>query len=133
MSEENKTKNDELYRLAYETVNQHWIHAENIRWTILSNLLTGNSISILDVIGNKIWSSFQRFLSVIDAEIMQSASNDHHQIRKTFLCIPQNILHRSRALDARNCMFDFNANFGQLAIFFFLFFGQFLLARLFFG
>ncbi len=45
MSEEKKK--DELHRLAYEAVNQHWLHAENIRWTILSNFLTGNSIFIL--------------------------------------------------------------------------------------
>lgn len=40
-------KDDELYSLAYEAVNQHWLHAQNIRWTILSNFLTGNSIFIL--------------------------------------------------------------------------------------
>ncbi|MBE0682453.1 MAG: hypothetical protein IH589_11115 [Anaerolineales bacterium] len=45
MNEERKK--DELNRLAYETANQHWLHAENIRWTILSNFLTGNSIFIL--------------------------------------------------------------------------------------
>jgi len=46
MNKENQ-KDDELYRLAYEAVNQHWLHAENIRWTILSNFLTGNSIFVL--------------------------------------------------------------------------------------
>jgi len=51
MSKKNKKGDDndvnELYRLAYEAVNQHWLHAENIRWTILSNFLTGNSIFVL--------------------------------------------------------------------------------------
>jgi hypothetical protein len=47
MSKESEIKNETSYRLAYEAVNQHWIHAETIRWTILSNFLTGNSIFIL--------------------------------------------------------------------------------------
>jgi hypothetical protein len=47
MNKQNQKDDDELYRLAYEAVNQHWLHAENIRWTILSNFLTGNSIFVL--------------------------------------------------------------------------------------
>ena len=70
---------------------------------------------------------------MIDAEIMQSASNHHHQVRKTIFCIPENILHSSRTFDTRNSMFDFDTDFGQLTVMFFLFVGQFLLARLFFG
>jgi hypothetical protein len=93
----------------------------------------GTVTASIDVIGNKILSSFQRYLSVVDTEIMQATSQDHHQIRKTVFSIPQNILHGSRTLDARNGMFDFDADFGQLAIFLFLFVGQFLFTRLFFG
>jgi len=70
---------------------------------------------------------------MVDADIMQPTSNHHHQIRKTIFRIPKYILYSSRPFDTRNSMFNFNANFGQLAIIFFLLLGQFLLARLFFG
>jgi len=38
---------DEVLLRAYETVTQHWIHAEQERWQILYNFLTANAILVV--------------------------------------------------------------------------------------
>lgn len=63
---------------------------------------------------------------------MQTAGNLHDQARKTILRVSQRILHSSRTLDTRNGMFNPHTDFRYLAVTFFLFGSQFLLARLFF-
>ena len=70
---------------------------------------------------------------MINSIIMQSASDDHHQIRKVVFCVSQDILHDATSFDARNGMFNLDPNLQHLAIALFLFGTQFLLARLFFG
>jgi len=60
---------------------------------------------------------------MINSKIMQSASQHHDQIRKIFFCISQNIFHDPGALDARDCMFNLDTDFGHLAIVLFLFGG----------
>ncbi len=42
----NPKPNDALIA-AYQAVNQHWSHAEDERWSILYNFITGNSILVL--------------------------------------------------------------------------------------
>lgn len=64
---------------------------------------------------------------------MQSASDDHNQVRKVVFRVSQDILHDATAFDTRNGMFNLDPNLGDLAIALFLLGSQFLLARLFFG
>ena len=48
---------------------------------------------------------------MINSEVMQSASDNHDQIRKIVFGISQNIFHDARALDAGNGMFNLDTNF----------------------
>jgi len=70
---------------------------------------------------------------MLDSEVMQPASQNHHQIGKVVFGISQNILDNPRALDARNGMFHSHTHACDLAIALLLFGGQLLLARLFLG
>ena len=79
------------------------------------------------------WSQCQRYLSMFHTKIMQATCNYHNQIRKIILRVSQNIFHDPRSLDPRNGMFNLDSDLRHLAIALFLFGGQFLLARLFFG
>lgn len=60
---------------------------------------------------------------MINTKIMQTTSDDHHQIRKAIFGVSQYIFHTSGTLDTGDGMLDFDANFGDFAIVFFLFFG----------
>lgn len=70
---------------------------------------------------------------MIDTKVVQTASNDHDQIRKIVFRVSQDVFHGTRTFDTRNGMLDTDTNFGDLAIALFLFGSQVLLARLFFG
>lgn len=75
----------------------------------------------LDIIRNKYFNSLSQLsFPVLNSEIMQATCNNHNQVRESFFRIAQHIFHNAWALDASNCMFDFDANSGEVTIVSFL-------------
>jgi hypothetical protein len=64
---------------------------------------------------------------------MQSARNEHEQIRYAFFRVPQPLFHAPRAFHPRQGMFDSDAQVGDLPVRALVRRRQFARARLFFG
>ncbi len=70
---------------------------------------------------------------MVNPKVMQTASDDHDQIRKTIFRVAQYILHTSRTFDTCDGMFDSNTQLGDFAIVRLVLLSPLFLARLFFG
>jgi hypothetical protein len=75
----------------------------------------------------------QSSLAVLNAPVVQTASQFHYQIGKVFFRATQNVFDNSTALYSSNGVFDAHANPRDSLVASFLRGLQFLLARLFFG